>query len=64
MFIFIFERERERDTHGAQVADGQRKGDTESQAGSRLSELSTRGLMRVSNPLNARSLPEPKLDAQ
>ena len=37
--LFIFERHRERDR--AQVGEGQREGDTESEAGSRLRAVST-----------------------
>ena len=56
--MFIFERERE--SARVQVGEGQREGDTKSEAGSRLSAQS---LMRDSNSRAIRSQPEPKLDA-
>ena len=41
MFIFIFERKRERETDRTLVREGPREGDTELEAGSRLCADST-----------------------
>ena len=40
-WLFIFETQRERDTHNASWGGAEREGDTESEAGSRLRAVST-----------------------
>ena len=57
--MFIFERERE--WTRAQVGEGQREGDTEYEAGSRLWALTTEPDMGL-EPQTVRSWPEPKSD--
>ena len=57
-FICFWDTERDR----AQVGEGQRGGDTESKAGSRLWSVSTEPNLGL-KPMNVRSWPEPKSDA-
>ena len=60
MFIYFWERERER----VQAGEGQKERKTQNLKPTPGSELSAQSLTQASNSQTVRSWPEPKLDAQ